>query len=100
MVCIGFLSGGTQDRSQFRRGRRAPGSHGFGAAVISTAPLAGTQFGTLHQFLYSLQSQICLLLTTAASLYDTDLRQLLMLPCTENLATAALLFGDRDANNY
>ena len=33
-----------------------------------------------------------------ASLYDADLRQLLMLSRMENLVTAALLFADRDSD--
>jgi hypothetical protein len=30
-----LLSGGAQERSQFRRDRRVPGSHGFGVSMTS-----------------------------------------------------------------
>jgi hypothetical protein len=92
------LSGGTQNGSQFRRDRRVPGSQrlrsigGLDRAPLTREaaprkpPLAGTQYGILIQILNFL------LLTTAASQYDADRRQLLMASRTERLATADTAF--------
>jgi hypothetical protein len=57
-----------------------------GEAASRQPPMAGTRYDILYQILNFLSS------TTAASQYDADLRQPLILSRTENLATVALAF--------